>query len=112
MITITIGDDIAIKATLKKDGALVIIDPSSTVSAAITLPDRSTSLIAAKSQPSTNSGSDWANGVVSVMYTSTESSVTIANETIRAVLEVQVSDPSFGKQTYTSHIKIEKGTIA
>jgi len=85
------------------------IPTSAVVQASITSLDK-TVLIAPVAVPESNTGSDWANRVVNVQFSSAQTSITIASESIEAILEIEI-DESGDPLTWFVPIIIEQGTI-
>jgi len=110
MSVIVTGDDVALPVTLKKDGATFTIDPGATVQASIISVDRSVALIPAVTCSNAATGADWANSLLIVAFTSTETAAILDANLGAALLEIQVDDS--GKLTWFVSIDIVKGTIA
>ena len=104
---IVTGDDVSLPTTLKKDNATFTIAPSATVKASIVSKDRSTILIPAATVLEATTGSDWANSLIIVQFTSAETNA-VTDYTI-ADLEIQVDDS--GKLTWFTSVEIQRGTI-
>ena len=111
MSELTTGDDARIPATVVKNKNNVPIDLLSVVKASITTLDKQTILIPAVIQSNTAVGADWPNGLVVVEFDSTATDAIPDANIGQNSLEVQVDDPTFGKQTYSKAITIKKGTI-
>lgn len=104
---ITSGDDSSLPATLKKDGAVFNIDPGATVRAALIDPDYSKKLTDVVNVSNATPGSDWANSLLIVEFTSAQTTGVRPGEVI---LEVEVDDG--GKLTWQlSPITVRKGMI-
>ena len=106
-MTLVTGDDVSISVTLKRNGATFTIDPAATVKASIIKSDHVTILLAAIEQSEAATGADWANSLVIVSFTSTET--LSIDHTGEAILEIQVDDS--GKTTFFAVINIVSGTI-
>lgn len=111
MSELTTGDDARIPATVVKNKINVPIDLASTVKASITTVDKQAILIPAVTQSDAAVGADWANGLVVVEFSSVLTDAIPDANIGQNSLEVQVDDPTFGKQTYSKAITIKKGTI-
>ncbi len=107
MATITTGDDAELPFHLKKSGTSFPINGAATAKAALVSTDRSTILSAVVDVDMAATGTDLANSLLIVKFTSTESAaITALGE---ALLEVQLDDG--GKLTWTDKITILKGNI-
>lgn len=104
---ITTGDNISLQVTLKKDGSTFNIDSGATVQASIIDKTHKTVLAGPITQSNATAGADWANSLVIVEFSPTDtSSITYQGE---ARLEIQVDDS--GKTTFFADISILLGTI-
>ena len=108
MTTIVTGDDVSLPTTLKKDNATFLINPGATIQASIITPDRVTTLIPATSVPEANPGSDWANSLIVIQFSSALTGA--ITDYGKAILEIQVDDN--GKLTWFATVNIVQGTIA
>jgi len=106
--TIVTGDDVALPVTLRKDGQTFAINLASTVRAAVVSLDRSETLIAAVTLSNVATGADWANSLVVAEFSSAESAD--ATTTGPALLEIQVDDS--GKTTWFLTVEITAGSIS
>ena len=104
---IVTGDDVALSVTLKKDNATFTITPTAEVKAALVSTDRTKVLANEVAQSSAAEGADWANSLVVVEFSATETA-TVTN-TGRALLEIQVDDG--GKRTWFIAVLIVQGNI-
>jgi len=107
MSTIVTGDDVSLPVTLKKDGATFIINGGATVKASLVSENKDTVLIAPVTVLEANPGSDWANSLVVVQFTSIETGALTAYNP--SLLEIQVDDS--GKLTWFASINVDRGTI-
>lgn len=105
---IVTGDDAALAVTLKKDGEVFAINTSATVKAALVTTDRETVLIPATVCDSAVDEADWANSLVLVQFTDTQTAA--VEEFGHALLEVQVDDG--GKLTWFIDAAVIKGSIS
>jgi hypothetical protein len=106
-VEIVTGDDVAISCTLKKNGATFTIDPGATVEASLIQTDHETVLLAPVAQSNGAAGADWANSLVVVEFTSSQTDIAFTGS---ALLEIQVDDS--GKTTFFAGITMVAGTIA
>ena len=106
--TIVTGDDATLPVVLTKDGATFTIDPGAQIFAAVTDKTKKKTLLAATPVSEAAAGSDWANSLVVVVFSSVNTAA--VTYTGRAVLEIQVDDN--GKLTWFDEIEIIKGTIS
>lgn len=105
---IVTGDDVSLSVTLKKDNSTFTINPAATVEASLVSQDHNTVVLAPVTVSNSATGADWANSLVVIEFTSTETnSITTYGELI---LEIQVDDS--GKTTFFAEISVEIGTIA
>ena len=105
---IVTGDNVALQVTLKKNGSTFLINSGATVEASLIGNAHEEVFVAAVAQSSGTSGADWANSVVVVIFSPTDTeNVTHKGE---AVLEIQVDDS--GKTTFFADLEIAQGTIA
>ena len=102
------GDDISLSATLRVDNATFAIDTGATVEASIVDPTHKTVLAGPVAQNSATPGADWANSLVIVTFSSTDTA-SITHQG-KAILEIQVNDN--GKRTWFKTIVLVLGTIA
>ena len=107
---IVTGDDVDIPVTLTKGSAKTTftINPVAAVKAAIVSLNRATKIIDTVTCLEAATGADWANSLVIVSFTSTETAAATAIG--EAYLEIQVEDG--GKLTWFGKVDIIKGSVA
>lgn len=111
MITegIVSGDDVIMPVTLRKNGNTFNIDAGAEVKASVISKSKSTTLIQPVTLSSGASGADWANSLVIVSFSSSDTAnITKFGD---ATLEIQVNQENL-KETFFSNIRLIKGTIA
>lgn len=90
-IKITTGDAPTILATLNINKAATPAI-TGTVTAAIIDKEKNV-LVSSVSCPEANAGSDWANRVVSVIFTSVQTDITLSANKVEADIEIKTDDP-------------------
>jgi hypothetical protein len=105
---ITTGDDIAIQATLTKDGAAFVIGAGDSVKARLTSINRDVAYTADVVQSSVTPGADWATANVIVKFAPADTSAITFQG--RAWLELQVDDGT--RNTWWIPVEIRRGGIA
>lgn len=105
---ITTGDDVAIQATLTRDGAAFAIAGGASIKARLTSINRDVAYTADVAQSSVTPGADWATAKVIVKFAPADTSA-IAFQG-RAWLELQVDDG--GKNTWWIPVEVRRGGIA
>lgn len=106
-IEITIGDHRELPVTLKKDGATFTIDPGATVKGALR---NSAGLITSEvAILEAETGADWANSLVVVVFDTTETAKLTAGDTV--VLEIQVTESAEPLTWHIHGIKVRQGFI-
>ena len=114
---IVTGDDISFPTVLRKkiSGATVyttfVIDASAVLTARLVSSDRESVYTAEIAQVTAETGSDLANSLVIIAFTSAQTiGVTFQGS---ALLEIQLDDPTpGGKLTWFTPVKIKRGQIA
>jgi hypothetical protein len=106
--TIVTGDDPILPVVLTKDGATFTINPGAVIQASVTDKTKRKVLLAPTPVVEETPGSDWANSLVVVVFSSVDTSALTYTGT--AVLEIQVDDN--GKLTWFDEIEIVRGTIS
>ncbi len=95
-------------ATLTDDGETAVLDTSWTVTAALVSKDHKTRLSEISTCSPSATGADWANGVVVVDFSETDTSSITVQDTVQ--LEISVDDGE-NRYPYFGSISIGKGQI-
>ena len=104
---IVTGDDVSLLVTLKKNGATFDMT-GATVKAAIVDNSRSVKLTGDVAQSSGTAGADWANSLVAVRFSSTDTAITATGP---AWIEIQVEAGGL-KTTWFAGVELLKGNVS
>ena len=114
MATIVTGDDVSIPTTLKKNNATFTINGGATVRAAIVTQDRETVLVAATAVNLSASGTDLANSLIIVEFTSVQTAAiatAYSDSSVyrKALVEIEVDDTTV--TTFFFNADVVKGNV-